>query len=94
VFAPPIAIVTAYHRSTPRLEEWCLIEWLADGPEPIKYFLSTLPANIGRCALANATKLRWRIERDHQDLTQELGLGRYEGRGWHMASFCRVVSVH
>ncbi len=27
-----------YHRSTPRPEEWCLIEWPADEPEPTKYF--------------------------------------------------------
>ena len=69
-----------YQRSTPRPEEWCLIEWPADEPEPTKYFLSTLPENISRRALVNATKLRWRIERDCQDLKQELGLGHYEGR--------------
>ncbi len=54
----------------------------ADQPEPTKYFLSTLPATISRRALVNATKLRWRIERDYQDLKQELGLGHHEGRGW------------
>jgi len=81
-----------YHRSTPRPEEWCLIEWPADEPEPTKYFLSTLPATISRRALVAITKLRWRIERDYQDLKQELGLGHYEGRGWrgfhHHATLC------
>ena len=81
-----------YQRSTPRPQEWCLIEWPADEPEPTQYFLSTLPATISRRALVAATKLRWRIERDYQELKQELGLGHYEGRGWrgfhHHATLC------
>jgi len=81
-----------YQRSTPRPEEWCLIEWPSDGTEPTKYFLYTLPATITRRGLVNATKLRWRIERDYQDLKQELGLSHYEGRGWrgfhHHATLC------
>jgi SRSO17 transposase len=81
-----------YARPTPRPEEWCLIEWPPGEPEPTKYFLSTLPATISRRALVNAAKLRWRIERDYQDLKQELGLGHYEGRGWrgfhHHATLC------
>jgi len=42
--------------------------------------------------LVTIAKLRWRIERDYQDLKQELGLGHYEGRGWrgfhHHATLC------
>jgi SRSO17 transposase len=47
-----------YHRATPRPEEWCLIEWRADEPEPTEYFLSTLPANITLRPLVNIAKLR------------------------------------
>jgi SRSO17 transposase len=42
--------------------------------------------------MVDQAKLRWRIERDYQDLKQELGLGHYEGRGWrgfhHHATLC------
>ncbi len=69
-------------RAAPRAEEWLLIEWPAGETEPTKYFLSTLPAATPLKTLVDLAKLRWRIERDYQDLKQELGLGHYEGRGW------------
>jgi SRSO17 transposase len=73
-------------------EEWLLIEWPEDEPEPTKYWLSTLPADISFEDLVDRAKLRWRIERDYQDLKQEVGLGHYEGRGWrglhHHVTLC------
>ncbi|GAC1667298.1 MAG: IS701-like element ISBj9 family transposase [Candidatus Dormibacteraceae bacterium] len=75
-----------------RPEEWLLVEWPEDEPQPVKYWLSTLPKTISFADLVSATKLRWRIERDYQDLKQEVGLGHYEGRGWrgfhHHATLC------
>jgi SRSO17 transposase len=65
-----------------RPEQWLLIEWPAGDADPLKYFLSTLPADIALDELVAQAHMRWRIERDYQDLKQELGLGHYEGRGW------------
>jgi len=75
-----------------RPEEWLLIEWPEGEAEPAKYWLATLPEDITFEALVDFAKLRWRIERDYQELKQELGLGDYEGRGWrgfhHHATLC------
>jgi SRSO17 transposase len=71
-----------YWRSVPRAEEWVLIEWPDGEIEPTKYWLSTLPDDISLADLVDQAKLRWRIERDYQELKQEIGLGHYEGRGW------------
>jgi SRSO17 transposase len=62
--------------------EWLLIEWPAGDEEPLKYDLSTLPEDIAVNDLVAQAHMRWRIERDYQDLKQALGLGHYEGRGW------------
>ena len=73
-------------------QEWLLIEWPEGEAEPTKYWLSTLPADISFRRLVDLAKLRWRIERDYQELKQEVGLGHYEGRGWrgfhHHATLC------
>jgi SRSO17 transposase len=72
--------------------EWLLIEWPEGEAEPTKYWLSTLPENVSFTQLVDLAKLRWRIERDYQELKQEVGLGHYEGRGWrgfhHHATLC------
>jgi SRSO17 transposase len=66
----------------PRPEEWLLIEWPAGESEPTKYWLSTLPRKTSIKKLVYFAKLRWRIERDYEELKQEIGLGHYEGRKW------------
>jgi SRSO17 transposase len=75
-----------------RVEEWLLIEWPAQEREPTKYWLSTLPEDVAFDWLVDRAKLRWRIERDYQELKQEVGLGHYEGRSWrgfhHHATLC------
>ena len=81
-----------YKLTDSRPEEWLLIEWPKGEDEPTKYWLSTLPQDIDFRTLVDVTKLRWRIERDYQELKQEVGLGHFEGRGWcgfhHHATLC------
>jgi SRSO17 transposase len=81
-----------FNRSEPWPEEWLLIEWPKGQKEPTKYWLSSLPDDIGFARLVDIAKLRWRIERDYHELKQELGLGHFEGRGWrgfhHHATLC------
>lgn len=69
-------------RDEQRLSEWLLIEWPSGESEPAKYWLSTLPEDMPLQRMVFEAKMRWRIERDYQDLKQEVGLGHYEGRGW------------
>ena len=68
-----------YWRSDRPSEEWLLIEWPEGDPEPTKYWFSNLEAAISLEKLVDTAKLRWRIERDYQELKQEIGLGHFEG---------------
>jgi hypothetical protein len=75
-----------------RPEETLLVEWPEGEAAPTKYWLSNLGNKISFRALVDIAKMRWRIERDYQDLKQEIGLGHYEGRGWrgfhHHGTLC------
>jgi SRSO17 transposase len=77
---------------SPHSYEWLLIEWPPDEKEPTKYWLSTLPEDATLLTLVDMAKLRWRIERDYEELKSELGLSHFEGRGWrgfhHHATLC------
>jgi SRSO17 transposase len=69
-------------RSDPRPVEWLLIEWPARQREPTKYWLSTVPEDVDLAELVSLAKIRWRVERDYQELKDELGLDHFEGRSW------------
>ena len=59
-----------------------MVEWPEGDAEPSKYWLATLPPETPLAELVDIAKLRWRIERDYQEVKQEIGLAHYEGRGW------------
>jgi SRSO17 transposase len=97
--------VRAAHRDDLRSEarpiEWVLIEWPAGEAEPTKYWLSSVPEDVDLAELVSLAKIRWRIERDFQELKDELGLDHYEGRGWRgfhhhgvlcMAAYCFLAA--
>jgi SRSO17 transposase len=81
-----------YEQAEPHQEEWLLIEWPREEKEPTKYWVSTLPPTTKLKALIKMAKHRWIIERDYEELKQELGLGHFEGRNWrgfhHHATLC------
>lgn len=76
----------AIHKGQDLPECWLIAEWPARAKEPIKYWLSTLPATTSKSDLIRACKQRWRVEHDYRELKTGLGLDHYEGRkwaGWH-----------
>jgi SRSO17 transposase len=79
-------------RHSPRDHEWLVIEWPKGEAEPTKLWLSTMPADTPPEQLVRLTKIRWRIERDYQELKQEIGLDHFEGRSWrgfhHHGALC------
>src|SRR5579859_536188 len=67
-------------------ECWLLAEWPPAAAEPVRYWLSNLPAGTPAAELVRLAKIRWRIEHDYRELKHGLGLDHFEGRSfamWH-----------
>jgi SRSO17 transposase len=79
----------------PEPEQWLLIEETNQPKRPFKFYLSNMPADTPTRDLVRLIKLRWRIERDYQELKGELGLDHFEGRTWlgfhHHAALCSAA---
>jgi SRSO17 transposase len=84
-----------YFGYPPSAEQWLLVEWPIDEKTPTRYWLAALPATASIRSLVRLAKLRWRVERDYQEMKQEIGLDHYEGRTWrgfhHHAALCAVA---
>jgi SRSO17 transposase len=74
---------------------WLVIEDTGEEKRPFKFYFSNLPASVSLKRLVTLIKLRWRVERDYQELKGELGLDHFEGRTWrgfhHHATLCAVA---
>lgn len=93
-----VRVRTAHKHSvgrSPGPEEWLLCEWPTDRDKPSKFYLSSLPASTSVKELVRLAKLRWRVERDYQEMKGELGLDHFEGRNWegfhHHAALCAAA---
>jgi SRSO17 transposase len=82
-----------YWRSETRPEEWLLIEWPSGAAAPTKFWLSNVPAAASFDEHVQLVTLRWRIERDYEELKSEFGLDHYEGRGWRGFHHHGVLSI-
>ncbi len=81
--------------AAPGFEQWLLCEWRNDDAAPTKFWLSNLPPRTSLQTLVRFAKLRWRVERDYQEMKQEIGLDHFEGRTWrgfhHHATLCAIA---
>jgi SRSO17 transposase len=78
----------------PSNELWLISEW-RPGNNERKFYFSDLPATVTRRELVRLVKLRWRVERDYQELKAEVGLDHFEGRTWrgfhHHVTLCAAA---
>jgi SRSO17 transposase len=74
---------------------WLIIEETGEEKRPFKFYFSNLPESTSLKRLVALVKLRWRVERDYQELKGEIGLDHFEGRNWrgfhHHATLCAVA---
>src|SRR3954449_630874 len=72
-------------------EEWLIVQD-AEAAKDRRFWLSSLPADTPLEVLVRHVKGRYRVEQDYRELKQEVGLAKFEGRGWrgfnHHVTLC------
>lgn len=93
-----VRLRTAHHHckgAPPGEEQWLVAQWFDGEAKPTKFWLSNLPPTMTMRGLIRLAKLRWRVERDYQEMKQEIGLDHFEGRTWrgfhHHAALCAAA---
>lgn len=78
----------------PSDEIWLIGEW-RPGNNERKFYFSDLPETVAKKELVRLVKLRWRVERDYQEMKGEVGLDHFEGRTWrgfhHHVTLCAAA---
>ena len=78
----------------PSEEQWLICEW-RPGNNEYKFYVSDLPDTVPKSELVRLVKLRWRVERDYQEMKGQVGLDHFEGRTWrgfhHHVTLCAVA---
>ena len=69
-------------KGRPPSDELWLIAEHRPGNNEHKYYVSDLPDTTAKRELVRLVKLRWRIERDYQEMKGQVGLDHFEGRTW------------
>ena len=65
-----------HNLAAPHPVEWLVVEWPESEAEPTTYWLSTLPEDMPLAVLVDVIKLRWRSERDYDELLESVpGVG-------------------
>lgn len=86
-----------HNGKAPTPEEWLLYEWPEGAPEPSRFWLSNLPSGTSVRKMVKLVKLRWRVERDYQEMKEEVGLDHFEGRTWrgfhHHVTLCAAAQA-
>src|SRR4051812_37429534 len=72
-------------------EEWLIVQD-AEAAKDRRFWLSSLPADTPFEDPVRHVKGRYRVEQDYRELKQEVGLAKFEGRGWrgfnHHVTLC------
>ena len=86
-----VQVAPTRHRDHLDAEEWLIVQD-AEAPKDRRFWLSSLPADTPIEDLVRHAKGRYRVEQDYRELKQEVGLAKFEGRGWrgfnHHVTLC------